>query len=67
MRFIINVILSTKESRNYLIDAKDEDEAKERLKLRLPPKDRENIKIDSIKIDPNSIKQEDPYGIFSED
>ncbi len=65
MRFIIDITLASQEKRNYLIDAKDEDEAKERLQLRLPPNQRDNIKIHSIKIDPNSIKNEDPYGIFS--
>ena len=63
MTFIIDVRVN--ETRfTYRIDAKDEDEAKERLKLRLPPHQREHIVIDAIKIDMTTVGDEAPYGEF---
>jgi len=64
MRYIVTIRLN-KENRTYLVDAADEAQVKERLLLRLPPNQRDKCQIDEIKIDPNSIKNEDPYGIFS--
>ena len=67
MRYIINITLASKESRKYLVDASEEDEAKERLLLRLHPDQRDTVKIDSIEIDPTSIIYENPFGIYNED
>ncbi|MBN2816543.1 MAG: hypothetical protein JXQ67_07640 [Campylobacterales bacterium] len=66
MRYIVNVRLD-KETRTYNINAKNEEEAKERLLLRLPPNQRDKCHIDDIKIDPKSFLDTEPYGIFAED
>ena len=67
MRYLIEVRVADKKPRLFPIDAKDEEEAKERLALRLPPNERDNFIIDSIKIDPKSLVDTDPYGIFTEE
>ncbi len=64
MRFLIEIRIDGTTKRTYPIDAQDEAQAKERLKLRLPPHQRDTIVIDAITIDPASIANEDPYGIF---
>jgi len=63
MRYLIDVRVEGK-TRLYPIDASNEGEALERLKLRLPPHQRDTVIIDSIAIDPASIPDEDPFGIF---
>ena len=63
MRYILDIRIDGK-VRIYPIDAKDENEAVERLKLRLPPHQRESFILDSIKIDPTSIPIDNPYGIY---
>ena len=63
MRYLIDIRLEGK-SRLYPIDADNETQAIERLKLRLPANQRESIIIDSIEIDPASIPNDDPFGIF---
>ncbi len=63
MRYLIDIRLEGK-SRLYPIDADNEAQAIVRLKLRLPPHQRESIIIDSIEIDPASIPNDDPFGIF---
>lgn len=63
MRYLIDIRLEGK-SRLYPIDADNEAQAIERLKLRLPPHQRESITIDSIEIDPASIPADDPFGVF---
>ncbi len=63
MRYLIDIRLDGK-SRLYPIDAENETQALERLKLRLPPHQRESIIIDSIEIDPSSIPNDDPFGVF---
>lgn len=65
MRFIINIHLQSKQKRLYTIDAKDETQAKERLMLRLPPKERETVVIVNITVDPSTITHEDPFGIYN--
>ncbi len=62
-RYIIEIRIDGK-VRRYPINAKDEAEAIERLKLRLPPHQREDILIDSINIDPSTIHNEEPFGAF---
>ena len=64
MRFLINVRIDGEKKRLYPIDADDEVQAKERLLLRLPPHQRETVIIDDIKIDPDSLRDGDPYGLF---
>lgn len=65
MRYLVDIRLDGK-SRLYPIDADNETQALERLKLRLPPHQRESIIIDSITLDPASIPNNDPFGVFSD-
>ncbi|MGA9047212.1 hypothetical protein [Sulfuricurvum sp.] len=63
MRYLIDIRLEGK-TRLYPIDADNEEQALERLKLRLPPHQRESVIIDSIAIDPASVLNDDPFGVF---
>lgn len=63
MKFLIDIRLEGK-VRRYPIDASNQEEAVERLKLRLPPNQRETFIIDSIELDPSSIPEDDPFGGF---
>lgn len=63
MIFIIDIHIE-EQKRTYKIEAKDEAQAKERLMLRLPPHQRDTIIIDSIQIDPATVGDDEPYGIF---
>lgn len=63
MRYLVDIILEGKE-RKYPIDASSESEAIERLKLRLPPHQREAFTVESIAIDPLSLPDDDPFGVF---
>ena len=67
MEYIIDMRLGEKTKRTYRINAKDEAEAKERLKLRLAPQHREEVIIDSIRLCQTALGDEDPYGIFGEE
>ena len=64
MQYIITIRIGEGQKRTYRIDASGEEEAKERLKLRLPPAQRENFVIDEFKIDMSSVGVEEPYGTF---
>jgi hypothetical protein len=50
--------------RSYRIEASDEEEAIERLKLRLPPSQRDAVVIDEMRIDMATVSTDDPYGSF---
>lgn len=63
MKFLIDIRLEGK-VRRYPIDASNQKEAVERLKLRLPPNQRDTFIIDSIELDPSSIPEDDPFGVF---
>jgi len=67
MEYIIDMRLGEKTKRTYRINAKDEAEAKERLKLRLAPQHREEVIIDSIRLYQTALGDNDPYGIFGEE
>ena len=67
MRYLLNVRVDGDKKRVYPIDASDETQAKERLLLRLPPHQRDGVIVDDIKIDPASIIDTEPYGIFGEE
>jgi len=67
MHYIIDVRVDQDKKRTYRINAKDETEAKERLKDRLPPHQRDSLIIDDINIDMSTMVQDDPYGIFGEE
>ena len=64
MTYIIDILTAEKKKQSFRIEAKDESEAKERLKLRLPPNKRENFTIESIKIDMTTVGMDDPFGTF---
>lgn len=63
MRFIIDIRIGDKK-RTYPVDADSEEEAVERLKLRIHPAHREKLVIDAIKIDMSRVGVEDPFGAF---
>ena len=63
MRYLINVRVDGTKKRTYPVET----QAKERLLLRLPPHQRETLIVDEIKIDPASLVNADPYGIFGEE
>ena len=63
MRYIIDIRLGEKK-RTYPVDASNEEEAVERLKLRIHPAQRDTLVIDSIKIDMSTVGNDDPYGMF---
>ena len=65
MEFVFDIRIDERQKRTYRIKAKDEDEALERLKLRLPPSQRDNVVIDDLKIDMTTVGIEEPYGTFS--
>jgi len=67
MRYLINVRVDGDKKRTYPIDAEDETQAQERLLLRLPPHQRDGVIFDDIKIDPASLINAEPYGIFGEE
>ena len=66
MTYIIDIRIDDKK-RSYRIEAKSEEEAKERLGLRLPPAQRDFVIIDSIKIDMTTVGDEAPYGEFGDE
>ncbi len=67
MRYLLHVRVSGDKKRTYRIDARSEEEAKERLTPRLAPHEREDVIIDSIEIDPASIVDDEAFGIFLND
>jgi len=64
VRYLINVRVDGTKKRTYPVDAADETQARERLLLRLPPHQRDSLIVDEIKIDPASLLNDDPYGLF---
>lgn len=67
MHYLIDIRIDGRKKGTFRVDGKDEEQALERLALRLPPQQRDNYVVDAIKIDPASIIDEEPYGIFSEE
>lgn len=65
MTYIIDIHLEDGKKRTYPIDASGEAEAIERLKLRLPPDQRDTITIDAIRIDMTTVGTEEPFGIYT--
>ncbi len=64
MQYLIDIRINEGAKRTYRIDAKTEEEALERLKLRLPQQQRDAFVVDMIKIDPATVVDEDLYGVF---
>lgn len=67
MQYLINIRTDVHKKSTFRVDGKNEKQALERLELRLPPQHRDNYSVDAIKIDPASIGDEEPYGIFSDE
>lgn len=63
MTYIIDIHIKDKK-RSYRIEARNEAEAKDRLKLRLPLTERDTFTIDTLKIDMTTVGNEDPFGTF---
>lgn len=64
MQYVIETRTAEGKKRTFRIDASGESEALERLKLRLPPDQRDTIIVDSMKIDLTTVGRDDPYGVF---
>lgn len=66
MQYVIEVDIEGANKRTYNIGADTPEEAKEKLLLRLPPNQRQNIKILSLKPDPKEFIDDDLYGTFQD-
>ncbi len=66
MKYLLHVSIDERK-RTYRIDANDEVQAKERMLLRLPPHQRDEVVINGIERDPAFIGKEEPFGIFLND
>ena len=64
MQYLIDIRIDGRKKSTFRVDGKDEEQAIERLKLRLPPNQRDSFVVDAIKIDPATVGSEDPYGLF---
>lgn len=67
MQYIIEIRTAEQKKSSYRIEAASEQEALERLKLRLPPEKRDTFTVDSLRIDLTTVGVDDPYGIFGEE
>jgi len=67
VEYILHVRVLESKVRTYKITAKDEEQARVRLLTRLAPGEREGVIIDSIAIDPASLGEEEPFGVFLND
>lgn len=63
-RYIVKVRVVGNKKRSYKITGEDTNEVKEKLLTRLHPDHRESVIIDSIEIDPETIRADDPFGTF---
>ena len=64
MQYLIDIRIDGRKKSTFRVDAKNEAQALERLIPRLPPQHRDNYTVDAIKIDPASVGDEEPYGVF---
>ncbi len=64
MTYLIDILTDDKKRQSFRIEAKNEEEARERLKLRLHPDKRECFTVESIKIDMRTVGIKDPFGTF---
>lgn len=65
MQYLIDIRIEGSKKSTFRIDGQDEKQALQRLALRLPPDQRDTYIVDAIRIDPSSIGEEEPYGIFT--
>jgi hypothetical protein len=64
MQYVIEIRTAESKKQTFRIDASSESEALSRLKLRLPPDQRETVVVDSMKIDLTTVGSDDPFGVF---
>jgi hypothetical protein len=64
MHYLIDIRIGGSKKSTFRVDAKNEAQALERLIPRLPPQHRDNYIVDAIKIDPASVGDEEPFGVF---
>ena len=64
MTYQIDILTHDKKPKRFRIEAKDEEQAKDRLKLRFPPEKRENFTIESIKMDISTLNMDELFGTF---
>lgn len=64
MQYLIDIRLDGSKKSTFRVDAKSETQALERLVPRLPPQHRDSFIVDAIKIDPATVVDEEPYGVF---
>jgi len=67
MHYLIDIRINGSKKSTFRVDAKNEAQALERLVPRLPPQQRDNFTVDAIKIDPATVGDEEPYGVFGEE
>jgi len=65
MDFLIDIRTDNERTQSFRVEAESESQAIERLKLRLHPAKRDNLVVDSIKIDMTTVGDADPYGVYS--
>ncbi len=64
MVYLLNVRLANNKKHTFRIEGKNEAEVRRKLPNRLPPQERDDYCIDSVEIDPKSLGDEEPYGVF---
>jgi len=64
MQYLIDIRIDGSKKSTFRVDAKSEEQALERLKLRLPPQQRDSFIVDAVRVDPASVGDEEPYGVF---
>ena len=64
MQYLIDIRIDGRKKSTFRVDAKSEEQALERLKLRLPPQQRDSFIVDAVRVDPASVGDEEPYGVF---
>jgi len=64
MKFIVEVKLENAQVRKYTVVATAKSEAVDKIKLRLPPKERESCTIQSVTVDHSQLVDDDVHGTF---
>jgi len=64
MTYLIDILTHEKKAKRFCIEAKNEEQAKDRLKLRFPPDKREDFTIESIKLDISTVNMDELFGTF---
>lgn len=64
MLYLVQIRLEDKRKRTFRIEASNEEEAVKKLPNRLPPSERESFTLESVKVDPSTLGDEEPYGVF---